>query len=59
MSMYNLFEYSSNFSKTIGSFCFYSKDEGNADVRNKNDFKSFYYKRNLAKNILEMVIMEL
>ena len=46
MPMYNLIEYSSNYSETTGSLWFYSKDEAtnfNADIAN-NNFKSFEYK---------------
>ena len=38
--MYNLIEYSSNYSETTGSLWFYSKDEAtsfNADIANDND----------------------
>ena len=45
--MYNLIEYSSNYSETKGSLQFYSKDEAtnfNADIANTNNFKSFKYK---------------
>ena len=48
--MYNLIEYSSNYSETTGSFWFYSKDEAtdfNADITNTNDFKSLKYKTKL------------
>ena len=41
--MYNLIEYSSNYSDSTGSLWFYSKDEGtdfNADIDNDNNFKS-------------------
>ena len=40
--MYNLTEFSSNYSETIGSLRFYSKDEAtnfNADISNTDDFK--------------------
>ena len=40
--MYNLKEYSSNYSETTGSLRFYSKDEAiyfNADISNTDDFK--------------------
>ena len=53
MSMYNLIEYSSNFSKTTGSLWFYSKDEAtdfNGDIANDDDFKSFKCKTNLLGN---------
>ena len=42
--MYNLIEYSSNYSETTGSLWFYSKDEPtnfNADITNDDSFKSF------------------
>ena len=51
MSMYNLIEYSSNYSGTAGSLWFYSKDEAtnfNADIENNNAFKSFEYKTKLV-----------
>ena len=50
MPMYNLIEYSSNYSETTGSLWFYSKDEAtdfNADIVNDNNFKSFKYKAKL------------
>ena len=52
MPMYNLIEYSSNYSETTGSLWFYSKDEAtnfNADVEN-NKFRSFEYKAKLLGN---------
>ena len=51
--MYNLLEYSLNFSETTGKLRFYSKDEGtnfNADIANDNNFKSFEYKAKLVGN---------
>ena len=42
--MYNLIEYSSNYSETTGSLWFYSKDEEtnfDANIENTDDFKSF------------------
>ena len=42
--MYNLIEYSSNYSETTGSLWFYSKNERtdfNADIANTANFKSF------------------
>ena len=51
--MYNLIEYSSNYSETTGSVWFYSKDKAtdfNADIANTNDFKSFKYKAKLLEN---------
>ena len=49
MPMYNLIEYSLNYSETTGSLWFYSKDEAtdyNNNIANTNDFKSF---KNQAK----------
>ena len=53
MPMYNLIEYSSNYSETTGSLWFYSKDEAtdfNADIVNDNNFKSFKYNIKLLEN---------
>ena len=53
MAMYNLIEYSSNYSQTTKSLWFYSKDEVsefNANISNTNDFKSFKYKTKLSGN---------
>ena len=53
MSMYNLIEYSSNFSEAKGSLRFYSKDEAtnfNANIENTDDFKSVKYKAKLFGN---------
>ena len=53
MSMYNLIEYSSNYSETTRSLWFYSKDEAtnfNNDIENTDDFKSFEYKAKLLGN---------
>ena len=50
MSIYNLLEYSSNYSDTIGILRFSSKDEVNnfnADIGNNVVFKSFVYKAKL------------
>ena len=44
MPVYNLIEYSSNYSETTGSLWFYSKDEAtnfNADIANDSNFKPF------------------
>ena len=44
MPMYNLIEYSSNYSETTGRLRFYSKDEAtnfNADTANDSIFKIF------------------
>ena len=49
--MYNLLEYSSNYSDTTGSLWFYSKHEAinfNADIRINAIFKSFMYKTKLV-----------
>ena len=51
--MYNLTEYSSNYSETAGSLWSYSKDEAtnfNKDIVNDNNFKSFKYKAKLLGN---------
>ena len=51
--MYNLIEYSSNYSETTGSLWFYSKDETtnfNADNANNNNSKSFKYKAKLVES---------
>ena len=53
MPMYNLIEYSSDYSETTGGLWFYSKDEAtdlNADIANANNFKSFMYKAKLLEN---------
>ena len=45
--MYNLLEYSSNYSDTTASLWFYSKDEVtnfNANIEENNSFASFKYK---------------
>ena len=47
MLMYNLLEYSSNYSKTTESSWLYSKDEAtnfNNDTENSDEFRSFKYK---------------
>ena len=52
MPMYNLIEYSSNYSETT-SLWVYSKDEAinfNADIANTNNFQSFKYKAKLLGN---------
>ena len=51
--MYNLLEYSSNYSGTTVSLLFYSKDEAtnfNDDIANTNAFKSFKCKTKLLGN---------
>ena len=53
MPMFNLIEYSSNYSETTGRLWFYSKDEAshfNADIGNTDDFKSFKCKAKLLRN---------
>ena len=53
MPMYNLIEYSSNYSEITGSLWFYYKDEAfnfNADIANDDNFKSFKYKAKLLGN---------
>ena len=47
MSMYNLLEYSSNYSDTVGSLWFYFKDEAtnfDDDIAVDDNFKSFKHK---------------
>ena len=47
--MYNLIDYSSNYSKTTASLWYYSKDKAtnsNADIANTNNFKSLNIKLN-------------
>ena len=51
--MYNLIDYSSNYSKITGSSWFYSKNEAtnfNLGIANDNNFKSFEYKAKLLGN---------
>ena len=51
--MYNLVEYSSNYSEITGSLRFHSKNEAtyfNADIANDNIFKSFEHKAKLLIN---------
>ena len=51
--MYNLIEYSPNYSETTGSLWSYSKDEEtnfNAGIANTNNFKSFLYMVKLLEN---------
>ena len=58
MPMYNLIEYSSNYSETTASLWFYSKDEATgfkADIANDNNFKSFKCKAKLL-GTLNMII---
>ena len=64
MPMYNLLEYSLNYSGTTGSL-FYSQDGAanlNADIENTNAFKSFKYKAKLLEtqllSLLQIKVME-
>ena len=53
MSMYNLIEYSSNYTETTGSLWFYSRKEAtdfNAVIANDNNFESFKYKDDILEN---------
>ena len=52
MPMYNLIEYSDNYSDTLGSLWQFKKDEiiNNADVTDDNNAPSFKYKANLIGN---------
>ena len=52
MPMYNLMEYSDNYSDTSGSLWQFKRDEiiNNADVTNDNNAPSFKYKANLIGN---------
>ena len=53
MPIYNLIEYSSNYSETAGRPLFYSKDEAtnfDADIANTDEFKFFKYKTKLLGN---------
>ena len=52
MPMYNLIEYSDNYSDTSGSLWNFKRDEiiNNADVTNDNNASSFKYKANLIGN---------
>ena len=52
MPMYNLIEYSDNYSDTSGSLWSFKRDEiiKNTDVTNNNNASSFKYKANLIGN---------
>ena len=55
MQIYNLIEYSSNYSETTGCLWFYLKNEGTSfskDIANDNNFKSFKYKTKLLENTI-------
>ena len=54
MPMYDLIEYSSNYSKTAGSLWFHSKNEAtgfNNNTANTDDFKSLRYRTKLLGKI--------
>ena len=56
MSMYNLIEYTSNYSKTTGSLWCHLKDEEtnfNADIQDTNNLKSFSFTAKLLQNTVE------
>ena len=55
MSMYNLIEYSDNYSDTSGSLWNFKRDEiiNNADVTNDNNAPLFKYKANIIGNTVE------
>ena len=53
MPIYNLIEYSSNYSETTRILWFYSKDVAinfNNDIANNDNFESFKYKAKLLEN---------
>ena len=52
MPMYNLIEYSDNYSNTSGSLWNFKRDEitNNADVTNDDNVPSFKYKANFIGN---------
>ena len=53
MAVYNLLEYSSNYSDKTVSLRFYSKDEANnlnANIQNNNGFRSLDYKNKLLSD---------
>ena len=53
--MHILIEYSSNYSETTRSLCFYSKDEAtnfNNNIENIDDFKSLKHKAKLLANTI-------
>ena len=62
MPMYNLFEYSKNYSKTTGSLWNYYRDEPNSGVGGPNnninysmkDSKSFDYKTSITGNSMTL-----
>ena len=59
MPMYNLIEYTWNYSEIKASLWFYSKDEAinfNIDFVNNNRFRSFKYKAKLLETTFAQVI---
>ena len=57
--MHNLIEYSSNYSKTTESLCFYSEDESaslNNNFQNTDSFKSLEYKSKLLGNAIAQLV---
>ena len=61
MLIYNLLEYSSNYSNTKGSLWFYSEYEEaniNAIIEDNDNFKSFKYKNKLIKSANANGILE-
>ena len=53
MLLYNLLEYSSNYSETTGSLWFYCKNEANnfdAAIGNKSNFKAFENKTKILED---------
>ena len=62
MPMYNLIEYSPNYSETTESSWLYSKDEAtnfNADIVNGNKFKSFKYKAFFETQLLRLIMLRM
>ena len=56
MAMYNLIEYSDNYSKTSGSLWQYYKDDPNDNIENSESFK---YKIKLTGKPLIMVMQKM
>ena len=56
MPMYNLIEYSDNYSDTLGSLWGFKRDEvtNNSDVTNNNNAPSFKYKANILIILKQM-----
>ena len=65
MQIYNLLEYSSNYSDTTGSLWFYSKDKAtnfNNHIENSDEFKPFNYRAKFLGNTfspLQIKVIEL